>query len=107
VTGVLDEATETWTDLDEMLDADLPPCSFERNSLLRLIPTKRYWRYRRETCGDESVDVVTLWCRSCGRMGGAVCGEHARLLRAIRLLPPHRRLCGRCSRHPLTFRGLS
>jgi tRNA(Ile2) C34 agmatinyltransferase TiaS len=51
VSGVLDEATETWTDLDEMLAAELPPCELTVNGGPR--------------CNAPSVVTLKLRCLGC------------------------------------------
>jgi hypothetical protein len=70
-TGVLDEATETWTDLDEMLDAELPPCQ---------IVYQDFGGPKPPPCGRPSAHIVTVRCAGCGPRQRACCDGHHRAL---------------------------
>jgi hypothetical protein len=95
-TGVLDEATETWTDLDDMLAADLPPCELELFGMTLALGD----------CGRASVVMVRAKCEVCGRAGRfGACHEHASLLRSQRDARVNCADCG--SQDSITLRGLS
>jgi hypothetical protein len=105
VSGVLDEATETWTDLDEMLDAGLPPCELVTSLGLRILG--RSLRLGKWRCRKPSVAVYVLACPDCGHWPKAVCAGHRTLLERIRSASNHGEYCGRCGRHLLTVVGAS
>lgn len=104
--GVLDEATETWVDLAEMLAADLPPCEMREGLGLRLwrrsIALGWMWG-----CRQPSVSVATLSCVACGRWRKAVCERHRGYLVRLIDAPDPREVCGRCSKNPLRVVRLS
>jgi hypothetical protein len=96
--GVLNEATETWTDLDEMLAAELPPCRLARlGNTVTAGP-----------CGRPSVALARAKCSACGLAAQfGVCAEHAALLRAADAQQGGMR-CTRCGTpRAITFGGLS
>lgn len=101
MTGVLDEATETWTDLDEMLAAELPPCQIT------------HWRPGKPKpapCDQPSVTVLTLICSLCGPRRRACCAKHLRRLRRRQRVSAALRfkldVCGYCG-GDMTIGGLS
>lgn len=100
MTGVLDEATETWTDLDEMLAAELPPCEVRRASGAT---TPEGHRRAAVSCRAPSVAVLTLACPRCGPWRRAACAGHVRELREL----SGRVRCGFCMRALVTVEGLS
>lgn len=97
MTGVLDEATETWVDLDAMFAAELPPCEVRRGTSTEMSPA----------CGrTPSVAVLTLWCTTCPPRRRTACAPHvAELWRAV--VQFGRLSCGLCDgQHCVTVGGL-
>jgi hypothetical protein len=95
VTGYLDEATETWTDLDDMLAAELPPCEVRvrlgfpgARAAMLAMPDP-------EPCGAPAVSVVTYTCVAACRppWRRSTCEPH---LSDMRMTPPGSARCGFC-----------
>lgn len=86
MTGVLDEATETWTDLDDMLAEELPPCLF--------LPMGGG-----DACGRPSVATVFANCNSCGtHFHAPLCGEHVEHFAAVLRDPDRPKACNFCDK---------